>query len=213
MIITEPSPNTSRSPSSERHRMLWIKARPAAFGRPFVLGLLHVEHGLRELFDIADMVGMGVRDCDRLDVRRLDAKLGKLPGKRLGPRQCQRAVRTLHAVRQRGERILKTRVPEDPALRVVDQVAIVRQLDRHPDVDAGRPARLVGGRNMAAVEDVELVDARSHGRQRVQCCRQDGSGERCELHDFLPAFPLARSVIPPAPPGSAPSCGSPCGSI
>ena len=79
--------------------MLRIEARPAAFGRPFVLGLLHVEHGLRELFDIADMVGMGVRDSDRLDVRRLDAKLLKLAGQRLGPGQCQRAVRALHAVR------------------------------------------------------------------------------------------------------------------
>jgi hypothetical protein len=55
------------------HRVIGIEARRAVGARPFVFGLLNIEHDLREQLDIADMVGMGMRDRHRLDVGGLDA--------------------------------------------------------------------------------------------------------------------------------------------
>ena len=46
------------------HRMLWLEAPDAERVRPVVFGLLHQQHCLREQFDIADVVGMGMRDGD-----------------------------------------------------------------------------------------------------------------------------------------------------
>src|ERR1700676_542598 len=67
----------------------------------------------------------------------------------------------------------------------MDEIAIVRDVDRHADIDAGRPARLVRGMGVAAIEDVKAIDAR--GRLRVawrgdKQCRERGEGEACELH-------------------------------
>ena len=41
------------------HRVIGIEARRAVGARPFVFGLLNIEHDLREQLDIADMVGIG----------------------------------------------------------------------------------------------------------------------------------------------------------
>ena len=65
-----------------RRRMLGLEARPAAFERPFVFGLLHVKHSLRKHLDIADVIRMGVGHRHSLDVGRLDTKLFELGGER-----------------------------------------------------------------------------------------------------------------------------------
>jgi hypothetical protein len=86
------------------------------------------------------LVGMGVRDRHRLDVRGLNAEFAELAGERFRPFHVERAVGAGRTLRSRGKRVGKAGIPEEPALRVMDQVAIVGQLDRHPDFDAGRPA-------------------------------------------------------------------------
>ena len=73
-----------------RHRMLGLKARCAALARPLVFGLLHIEHHLRKQLDIADVVGMGVRDRHSLDVGGLDAERIELRRQRLGPLEPSR---------------------------------------------------------------------------------------------------------------------------
>jgi len=107
------------------HRVIWIKARRAALARPFVFRFLHVEHDLRELLDIADVVGMGVGGRETLDIGRLHAKLFKLARKRLGPLHVKHAIGPSRAVRHGGDSVGETGVPEKPALGVMDEIAIV----------------------------------------------------------------------------------------
>ena len=47
---------------------------------------------------------------------------------------------------------------KQPALRVLDQVAVVDEVHRLADIDARRPARDVARDAFAAIEDVELFD-------------------------------------------------------
>jgi hypothetical protein len=68
------------------------EARRAVGARPLVFGLLNIEHDLRQQLDIADMVGMGMRDRHRLDVGGLDAELVELAGERFRPFHVERAI-------------------------------------------------------------------------------------------------------------------------
>src|ERR1700729_731188 len=148
------------------HRVTWIKARPAVCSRPIVFGLLHIEHGLWEQFDIADVIGMGMRDRHAFDVGWLYSELIELSGERLTTLPIRSAVLTFQAIRHRGDLIGDAGIPEKPAaLRVVDEVAVVGDIHRHPDIHAGRPARLVSGMPLAAAQDVKLVDAGGHCRR------------------------------------------------
>src|SRR5260370_53879 len=90
------------------------------------------------------MVRMRVRDRHVFDVGGLDAELLELGGERLGPAPRRRGAFALLAIRHGGDCIGDAGVPQEPALGVVDQVAIVRDVERLADIDAGRPARLVG---------------------------------------------------------------------
>src|SRR6266566_6892284 len=54
---------------------------------PFVFGLLDVEHCRGKHLDIADMVGMGVRDGHGLDVGRRDASWSSCAANVFGRRQ------------------------------------------------------------------------------------------------------------------------------
>src|SRR5205823_2651619 len=67
------------------HGMLRLESRRVVGTRPFVFGLLHVKHGGWKHLDIADVVGMGVRDRHRLDVGWLHSELIELSRQRLGP--------------------------------------------------------------------------------------------------------------------------------
>ena len=75
-----------------------------------------------------------------------------------GRRQCARIGGRL-AVRHGGDGIGKPGVPQEPALRVLDQVAVVDEIHRLADVHARRPARNVAGNALAAIEEVEPLDA------------------------------------------------------
>jgi len=106
------------------------EARRAVGARPFVFGLLNIEHDLREQLDIADMVGMGMRDRHRLDVGGLDAELVELAGERFRPFHVERTIGAGRALRRRGKRVGKAGIPEEPALRVMDQVATSNLISR-----------------------------------------------------------------------------------
>src|ERR1700732_2919020 len=77
------------------HRMVGIKSWRTVRSRPFIFGLLHIEHRLRKQFDIADVIRMGVRNPDALDIGWLDAELFKLSGERLAPFPVRAAVLAL----------------------------------------------------------------------------------------------------------------------
>jgi len=101
--------------------VIGIEARRAVGARPFVFGLLNIEHDLREQLDIADMVGMGMRDRHRFDVGGLDAELVELAGERFRPFHVECAVGACRALRRRGKRVGKAGIPEEPPLRVMDR--------------------------------------------------------------------------------------------
>src|SRR5215510_5837848 len=111
-----------------------------------------------------DVIGMRVRHRDVFDVGRLDAELVERRRQRLGaaPVRHARIGGTL-PIRHGGDRIGKSRIPQEPALRVLDQVAIVHEVHGLADVHPGRPARDVAGDALAAVQDVELFHARLLG--------------------------------------------------
>jgi hypothetical protein len=50
-------------------------------------------------------------------------------------------------------------IPQEPALRVFDQVAGIGESLRFPDIHSRRPDRGVAGDSLAAIDDVELFDA------------------------------------------------------
>src|ERR1700722_7713898 len=106
------------------------------------------------------MIGMGVRYADAFDVRGFDADLLELADKRLAALPTRPAVFALKPVGHCRHGIGDAGIPEEPALRVMDQIAIIGEIDRHTDIDAGRPARLIGAKSLTAIKHVELVDTR-----------------------------------------------------
>src|ERR1700722_3480754 len=139
------------------------------------------------------MIGMGVRYADAFDVRGFDADLLELADKRLAALPTRPAVFALKPVGHCRHRIGDAGIPEEPALRVMDQIAIIGEIDRHADIDARRPARLIGTKPLTAIEHVELVDTRGLRGCRWQgdCAkhrnkRSDSDGY--PLHDFLPFY-------------------------
>src|ERR1700730_12352961 len=126
--------------------MLRLEARRAIGAGPFVFGFLHIEHARRKHLDIADMVGMGMRDRHRLDIRWFYLKLIELGGQRLRATPVNGLwVRWRESVRHRRNRVSDAGVPQEPALRVLDEIAGVDEVHRLAFVDAGRPARNIAG--------------------------------------------------------------------
>jgi hypothetical protein len=81
---------------------------------------------------------MGMRDRHRLDVGGLDAELVELAGERFRPFHVERTIGAGRALRRRGKRVGKAGIPEEPALRVMDQVATSNLISRDS------PARRLG---------------------------------------------------------------------
>ena len=73
-------------------------------------------------------------------------------------------------------------------MAVPDEVAIIRDVDRHTDIDARRPARLIRRAGVSAIEHIEPLDRGRRGRRRDGDQRDD-TGE-CESDAFhLGALP------------------------
>jgi len=105
------------------------------------------------------MVGMGMRHGDVTDVRRFDSDLVELRGERLRLAPHQRGAGSDLTSRQGGDLIGNASVPQQIALGVVHQVAIVDDVERHAHVDSGRPARLIARVPLSTVEDVQSIEA------------------------------------------------------
>src|SRR6266478_3392262 len=84
-------------------------------------------------------------------------------------------VRRKPAIWHRGDRIGEARVPEKVISRMLNQEAVVRDVDRLSHIHANRPARLVGGVSLAAVKHIEPVHA---FRTRLRPARA-GQEEHC----------------------------------
>ena len=58
----------------------------------------------------------------------------------------------------------------------MDEIAVIDEVHRLADIDAGRPERNVAGNSFAAIENVELIHAGFglRGCFRMKQCRQDG---------------------------------------
>src|SRR3984893_13716611 len=127
---------------------------------PFVFGFLYVEHCRRKHLDIPDMVGMGVRDRHGLDVSRRDTKLIELSRQRLWPAPEHGLwIRWRKAIRHGRDRIRYPGIPQEPALCVFDQIAVVDEVHGFAFVDSRRPARNIAGDAFTAIENVKFFDA------------------------------------------------------
>ena len=174
-----PSPNTSLSPASRSTGCAGLKRGVVVGAGPVIFGLLHVERRLREHLDIADVVGMRMRDRHRLDVGGLDAELLEL-ALRASSAASRRRLRIgrRKPVRHRGDGIGNAGVPQEPALAVLDEIAGVDEIHRLAFVHAGRPARNVAGDALAAIDDVEFLDARLLRERSLGGQRECGNGKR-----------------------------------
>src|SRR6266699_5597714 len=127
-----------------------------------IFSLLNEDGYSREQFDVSDVVGMRMRNADGANVRRLYPNRGKLRLQRLRarPMDVRRGiVRRKPAIWHGGDRIGEARVPEKVISRMLNQEAVVRDVDRLSHIHANRPARLVGGVSLAAVKHIEPVHA------------------------------------------------------
>jgi hypothetical protein len=81
-----------------------------------------------------------------------------------------------------GEGIGHTGIPEQPALSMLEQIAIIHEGHGLPDVDAGRPARDIPSDALAAIEDVEPLQTRGLGRPGREGAEHgdDHSGQQWE---------------------------------
>src|SRR5262249_10608616 len=141
------------------HRVLGLEPPHPEWCRPLILSLLDQQHRRWEQTNIADMIGVGVRDGNELDVGGLYTKLLKLADKRLRPTPVghSRIGRRL-ALWHCRDCIGHASIPKKPALRVTDEIAIVDEVHGFADVDAWRPARDIASYALPAVQYVELLD-------------------------------------------------------
>src|ERR1700681_3227195 len=132
--------------------MLRLEARRAIGAGPSVFGFLHIEHGRGKHLDIADVIGMGMGDRHCLDIRWLDPKLIELSRQSFGPAPVNGLrIRRWQAVRHGGYGIGDAGVPQEPALRVLDEIAGVDEVHRLAFVDAVRPARNIASNALTAI--------------------------------------------------------------
>src|SRR5215207_7537141 len=103
---------------------------------------LNQQRGFREQGQIAGMVEMSMRDRDILDIRGRNAELIELARERFGSSKCQPRIRPI-PFRYSCDRVRYPGVPKQPALGMLDEVAIDGELCGLPGVDAGRPERNV----------------------------------------------------------------------
>jgi hypothetical protein len=60
-------------------------------------------------------------------------------------------------IRQLRHSIINARVPQEPPLGVMDEIAVARKVDGFPDVGSGCPTRFVGATTVATVNHIEAV--------------------------------------------------------
>ena len=100
-----------------------------------------------------------MRDGDEFDVGRLDAELPRAARRAFsGAASASARIGRRLPVRHRRDGVGHARIPQQPTLRVLDQVAVVDEIHRLADIHAGRPARNVAGDAFAAVQDVEPLE-------------------------------------------------------
>ena len=117
---------------------------------------------------------MGVRHGDEGDVGGLYPKCLELTRQRLWAVPVRRLrIGGLLPVGHDGDGVGHAGIPEHPTLGMLEQIAIIHEGHRLPDVDAGRPARDVSGQTLTTIEDVEPLQARGLGRPGRECAERD----------------------------------------
>src|SRR5438270_12714824 len=127
---------------------------------PFVLDSLHQNHRAGEHFDVPRVIRIAMRHGHQLYVRRLDMYLFELSRERYRfapdwPSTWTPLVKHYFMFRQFRYGVIDARVPKEPPLGVVDEVAVTRETYGHADVVARRPARFVSRTAVAAVNHIE----------------------------------------------------------
>src|SRR5436853_5640781 len=121
---------------------------------------------------------MRMGDRDEFYVGGLDAKLIELARKRFWPTPvCGLRISRCLAVRHGGNCVSDARIPQQPTLCVMDEIAVIDEVHRLADVNAGRPKRNVAGNSFTAIEYVEPIHAGFGLRgcfRRMKQCRDDG---------------------------------------
>src|SRR5687767_3192919 len=164
-----------------RHGVRRLGAQSA--GRvPLGPRLLHEQRRLRKEAHVAYMVAMGVRHGHVLDIGWLEAKVGELARESPGAFPVHRAwIRGLGAVGHSSHGVGHARIPDQPALRMLDEIAVVDERHALAFVDPRRPARDVAGDAFAAVEDVKALHtgrpARGYARAADDRKREQGGGD------------------------------------
>src|SRR5438105_7370670 len=119
-----------------------------------------------------------MRDRDEFYVSRLDAELIELARKRFGPTPvCGLRISRCLTVWHGGNCVSDARIPQQPTLCVMDEIAVIDEVHRLAGVDAWRPEGNVAGNSFAAIENVELIHAGFGLRgcfRRMKQCRDDG---------------------------------------
>ena len=107
-----------------------------------------------------------MRDPDIANVLGLDANRGERRRQALRPVPGLLERANDQPVRERCDGVADPGIPQQISLAgVMNEIAIVRQIDRNANIDARRPERLVGGMRPTAIENIEAVDcARARGR-------------------------------------------------
>src|SRR6202044_1827585 len=172
MMVTLPSPNTSRSPSSLVTGCSGLKRGP-----PLASG-----HSYSAFWTISIDLG---------NSSTLPAWSGwvcemptNLMSSGLTPSSCNCAASAFGrfqlgglAIRLRGNRVVDAGIPQEIALSMLDQVAVVDDVHGNADILAGSPARHVTGVTLPAFEDVHALHALALGEgggSEGKRCGSDG---------------------------------------
>jgi len=161
-IVIDPSPKhvevrvdlpheVAAQPLAVRARVRRVALRVGREGG-VELDLLDVEHRLGKHQRVPRVIGMAVRERHVLDLIRRQADRRELGEERLRAREHHSSTLLL-AGRLGHDGIGHAGVPQKQAARgVQDDVAVVAQIDRFPDIPIRCPPRLVHAVDLAALE-------------------------------------------------------------
>src|SRR5262245_54950662 len=203
MIITLPSPKTSWSPSSLVTGWSGLKRGPTGEGHSYS-AFCTSSMLCGNMPTLPTWSGWVCETATYLMSAGLTPSSSSCEASVFGRRQwVMRGSAGRWTLGHGGDGVGHSGVPLEPALAVLDQVAVVDEVHRLADVHARRPARDIARDALAAIQDVEALDSRlaglrggvlhqvRHRRKRDQEREREGCGcgqHTSRLHGVSPAF-------------------------